>query len=114
MLQHLGQFRQQVANVLQMDWSNKDIEKIVVTEYEERGFGGRGAFIDGLGQVRDMVQSHLLQVCTMHYDLHNGCEPADSSLASCRAYLSLASPGLPICSPLFVWCMLKWVCIVCC
>lgn len=65
MLQHLGQFRQQVANVLQMDWSNKDIEKIVVTEYEERGFGGRGAFIDGLGQVRDMVQSHLLQVLAL-------------------------------------------------
>jgi glucose-6-phosphate 1-dehydrogenase len=65
MLQHLSRFRQRVAQVLDIDWSNKNIEKVVITEYEERGFGGRGAFIDGLGQVRDMVQSHLLQVLAL-------------------------------------------------
>merc|ERR1711971_518552 len=45
--------------------STRGIKKITVTEYEARGFGGRGAFIDGLGQVRDMVQSHLLQVLAL-------------------------------------------------
>ena len=66
MLQNLKAFRQHVQSVLGIEWSTRDIEKVVVTEYEVRGFGGRGAFIDGLGQVRDMVQSHLLQVLTMH------------------------------------------------
>merc|ERR1712125_153746 len=65
MNQHMSDFRQIVQPRLGVDWSTKDIEKIVVTQYEERGFGGRGSFIDGLGQVRDMVQSHLLQVLAL-------------------------------------------------
>jgi len=65
MNQHMSDFRQIVAPRLGIEWSTRDIERIVVTEYEERGFGGRGAFIDGLGQVRDMVQSHLLQVLAL-------------------------------------------------
>jgi glucose-6-phosphate 1-dehydrogenase len=65
MNQNLKEFRKIVQPQLGIDWSTKDIQRIVVTEYEERGFGGRGAFIDGLGQVRDMVQSHLLQVLAL-------------------------------------------------
>jgi len=62
---HLPTFQKIVRPRLGLDWSAKGITKIVVTEYEERGFGGRGSFIDGLGQVRDMVQSHLLQVLAL-------------------------------------------------
>jgi glucose-6-phosphate 1-dehydrogenase len=62
MNQNLPTFQKILRPRLGIDWGTKGIEKIVVTEYEERGFGGRGSFIDGLGQVRDMVQSHLLQV----------------------------------------------------
>merc|ERR1740138_240837 len=62
---NLPTFRKIVQSKLGMEFSTKNIERIVVTEYEERGFGGRGAFIDGLGQVRDMVQSHLLQVLAL-------------------------------------------------
>jgi glucose-6-phosphate 1-dehydrogenase len=65
MNENLPTFRKIVQPLLGIDWSAKDIERIVVTEYEERGFGGRGSFIDGLGQVRDMVQSHLLQVLAL-------------------------------------------------
>jgi len=65
MNQNLPRFQTILEAQLGIEWSNKDISKIVVTEYEERGFGGRGSFIDGLGQVRDMVQSHLLQVLTL-------------------------------------------------
>ena len=68
MLQNLKAFRQHVQSVLGIEWSTRDIEKVVVTEYEIRGVGGRGAFIDGLGQVRDMVQSHLLQVLTQQQE----------------------------------------------
>ena len=48
-----------------MTWSSVDIGRTAVTEYEKRGFGGRGAFIGGLGQVREMLQSHLLQVLSL-------------------------------------------------
>lgn len=65
MNENLPAFRKIVQPRLGIEFSGKDIERVVVTEYEERGFGGRGAFIDGLGQVRDMVQSHLLQVLAL-------------------------------------------------
>merc|ERR1711896_75626 len=67
MNKHLPAFQTIVRPRLGLDWkwNTKGISKIVVTEYEERGFGGRGSFIDGLGQVRDMVQSHLLQVLAL-------------------------------------------------
>jgi glucose-6-phosphate 1-dehydrogenase len=65
MNKNLPKFQKIVQPRLGVDWSTRGIKRIVVTEYEERGFGGRGAFIDGLGQVRDMVQSHLLQVLAL-------------------------------------------------
>jgi len=74
MNKNLPTWRKIIQPALGIEWSGKDIERIVVTEYEERGFGGRGAFIDGLGQVRDMVQSHLLQVLaltTMELDVES-------------------------------------------
>jgi len=79
MNKNLGAFRKIVAPLLGIEFSGKDIEKIVVTEYEERGFGGRGAFIDDLGQVRDMVQSHLLQVLALTM-----IEPDTASLAAAK------------------------------
>ena len=35
-----------LEKALGVTWSSADIERIVVTEYEQRGFGGRGSFID--------------------------------------------------------------------
>jgi len=56
-----------VDNLMNIKWNKDDqgekaIKKIVVKQFEERGLEGRGRFFDGTGQVRDMVQSHLLQV----------------------------------------------------
>merc|ERR1712048_689409 len=62
---HLPNFSKILQQKLGISWSSADIGRIVVTEYEQCGFGGRGAFIDGLGQVRDMIQSHLLQVLAL-------------------------------------------------
>merc|ERR1712151_780376 len=62
---NLPNFAKILQKALGISWSTNDIGRIVVTEYEQRGFGGRGAFIDGLGQVRDMIQSHLLQVLAL-------------------------------------------------
>mmetsp|Transcript_879 Transcript_879/g.2010 ORF Transcript_879/g.2010 Transcript_879/m.2010 type:complete len:560 (+) Transcript_879:96-1775(+) len=64
MNEHLPTFRGILESKLGINFTT-DVTKIVVTEYEQRGFDGRGAFIDGLGQVRDMVQSHLLQVLAL-------------------------------------------------
>jgi glucose-6-phosphate 1-dehydrogenase len=49
-------------------WNRKYIDHIQITASESIGVEGRGRFYDQTGVVRDMVQSHLLQVlslCTM-------------------------------------------------
>ncbi|MCU7844796.1 MAG: glucose-6-phosphate dehydrogenase [Candidatus Thiodiazotropha sp. (ex Monitilora ramsayi)] len=49
-------------------WNRKYIDHIQITAAESIGVEGRGRFYDQTGVVRDMVQSHLLQVlslCTM-------------------------------------------------
>lgn len=71
MIRHLLQLRNLVLPRLKMiagasgKWDSSTFAKVVVTEYETRGLGGRGGFFDKVGQVRDMVQSHLLQVAAL-------------------------------------------------
>jgi len=65
MNKHLPDFRSIIEPRLGISWSGQHFEKVVVTEYEERGLEGRGGFFDGVGQVRDMIQSHLLQVLAL-------------------------------------------------
>lgn len=74
---NLPNFQKILEKQLGITWDSKHIGEIIVTEFEERGFGGRGSFIDGLGQVRDMVQSHLFQVLS----LATGQSDADSKLS---------------------------------
>jgi glucose-6-phosphate 1-dehydrogenase len=45
-------------------WNRNYIDHIQITHAEPQGVGNRGAFYDGTGAVRDMVQSHLLQLMT--------------------------------------------------
>lgn len=46
-------------------WSNKNIQCINIEFKEDFGVEGRGGFFDDQGIVRDMLQSHLLQVMTL-------------------------------------------------
>jgi len=46
------------------DWS-KCFDKVEVIEHETRGLEGRGSFFDGVGQVRDLMQSHMLQTLSL-------------------------------------------------
>jgi len=62
MNQHLPEFRKLMEPRLGITFSSASIGKITVKENEVRGLDGRGGFFDRVGQVRDMVQSHLLQV----------------------------------------------------
>ena len=43
-------------------WNNKGIEYVEITAAESVGIKDRWGYFDGMGQLRDMVQSHLLQL----------------------------------------------------
>lgn len=43
-------------------WSARYIQSIAVTAYEKIGIEGRVNFYEGLGALRDLIQSHLLQL----------------------------------------------------
>lgn len=62
MNKNLPVFRKLVEPSLGITFNKDTIGKVIVKENEVRGLDGRGGFIDTVGQVRDMVQSHLLQV----------------------------------------------------
>jgi glucose-6-phosphate 1-dehydrogenase len=46
-------------------WSRQHVDSIQVTMAEDFGVEGRGAFYDGVGAMRDVVQNHLLQVLAL-------------------------------------------------
>lgn len=51
------------ANILlEPLWSHSAIDHVQITAAESIGVGGRGAYYDGAGALRDMVQNHLLQL----------------------------------------------------
>ncbi len=43
-------------------WNKEYIEHVQITHSENRGIGNRGKFFDGVGQLRDIAQNHLLQI----------------------------------------------------
>jgi len=46
-------------------WNRTHIASVQITMAETLGVHGRGAFYDGVGAVRDVVQNHLLQVVSL-------------------------------------------------
>jgi glucose-6-phosphate 1-dehydrogenase len=45
-------------------WNRNYIDHVQITHAESQGVGSRAGFYDGTGAMRDMVQSHLLQLLT--------------------------------------------------
>ncbi|TVQ87608.1 MAG: glucose-6-phosphate dehydrogenase [Chromatiaceae bacterium] len=46
-------------------WNRNYIDHVQITHAEARGIGTRAGFYDGVGALRDMIQSHLLQMLTL-------------------------------------------------
>lgn len=64
MVQNVLVFR--FANLmLEPLWNRNYIDHIQITHSESQGIANRGAFYDGTGALRDMLQSHLLQMLTL-------------------------------------------------
>ncbi len=47
------------------NWDNRTIDCVQITVAEEVGIEGRWGYFDQAGQMRDMIQNHLLQILTM-------------------------------------------------
>jgi len=51
--------------IIHSQWDNSCIDHIQITAAETVGIEGRWTYYDGVGQLRDMVQNHLLQLLCM-------------------------------------------------
>ncbi len=54
------------ANPLfEASWNRDRVDRVEITVAESLGIGGRGAYYDRAGAVRDMIQSHLTQILAL-------------------------------------------------
>jgi len=51
--------------IINSQWDNSCIDHIQITAAETVGIEGRWTYYDGVGQLRDMVQNHLLQLLSL-------------------------------------------------
>ncbi|WP_297196981.1 glucose-6-phosphate dehydrogenase [uncultured Pluralibacter sp.] len=62
----LNLFALRCANGLFLsNWDNRTIDQVQITVSEDIGIEGRWGYFDPAGQMRDMIQSHLLQILTI-------------------------------------------------
>jgi len=52
-------------SIFTTNWDHNTIDHVQITVAEEVGIEGRWGYFDGSGQLRDMVQNHLMQILTL-------------------------------------------------
>lgn len=52
-------------SIFESFWNNRYIDHVQITVGEEIGIGTRGAFFEGAGILRDIVQNHMMQLLTL-------------------------------------------------
>ena len=72
-------------------WNRDSIEHIEITVAEDIGVGGRGAYYDKSGALRDMVQNHLLQLlCLTMMEAPGSTQADDLRLEKIKVLRALA------------------------
>lgn len=81
---------------LESAWDRRTISRVQITHCEVRGVDGRGALYEGIGAVRDVVQSHLLQlvgIVAMERPADHTAEAFRERIADALAGVRPVAPG---------------------
>jgi glucose-6-phosphate 1-dehydrogenase len=76
-------------------WNSRHIESIEVTAFEQITIEGRAIFYEGVGALRDFIQSHLLQLLTVVTMELPGGDTSDAIHAAKLALLESVTPVQP-------------------
>ncbi len=77
-------------------WNNRHIARIEITAYEQITIEGRATFYEGVGALRDFIQSHLLQLLTVvAMELPEGETTSDSIHIAKQKLLASIKPIQP-------------------